>query len=202
MDADVIAEYEKLQKQATALKRMKRIVDAKLKDIQPKIVEYSVKSTKDNISTPGGGKIVVKPRPTSISSITFKQMPNALQGLFADQTQLEDIVNRCKTYMTEQKKAGGGAAGGNQLVEYLLPHPNLPGKTIQQKDIALQPIIETKILEGLDKVMNEHKLQVCEPLPRKRTKSAGPSKRAPKKTKKQKQKEEQDQALNDDLDTT
>lgn len=186
MDTDLIAEYERLQKQAAALKRMKKVVDIKLDELQPQILEYGAQNKKDSISTGGGGTIVIKQRPQSVSSIGFKQIPAALKG-HAPDADLERLAAQCKLYMTEAMKK----KERSRYVEYLLPHPNMPGKMIQSKDIALPPVTEHKILVSLDNVMKTEKLEVCEAPPRKkRAKSAGPPKRAPKKGRKKKEQEQ------------
>lgn len=200
MDADVIAEYERLQKQATALKRMKKVVDGKIKEIQPKILDWSAKENKESISTGGGGKIVIKQRTSYATSISLAQIPEALKGSVPE-GDVQGIVELCKTFVGEKKKPPC------RYAEYHLPHPNMPGKTIQQKDVALPPETEQKILNGLDGVMKLQLHVAANDGPkRKRAKSEGPKaprkKRASSKKKQGKQEKQPEEDANDELDTS
>src|SRR4029079_17885227 len=104
-------------------------------------------------------KILIKQRPCYVGNISFKQIPGALKGSSFSETDITNITELCKSFAVAEKKQDPAKS---RYAEYHLPHPIMPGKTIQPKDIALPPVTEQKIMAALDHVMKTEKLEVAE----------------------------------------
>lgn len=192
MDADTIATFEEIQRKLTLIKRLKTVLEDQVKQLKPKFIEHGkLGGGEVSLATPLGGQIIVQPPRTYISSIPLRKIETALANTFSA-ADTKRITSLCRTFL-EKEQADKQKV---MKVEYRLAHPNVPGKTIEQKNISLAPNVETQLLGALGHTMNTEKLQVCATVKKERsTASKNPQEkktrsRSKVKSKKQQQKTE------------
>lgn len=166
---DILDRYERLQRQAAVVKRMKKVLDARIKELTPKLREYCHEQNAKDIATPGHGQIKIVRKEPPVSSITFKQMQLALKSNLPDDD-ANKVVEYCRKFVNDQKEknANKNPDGlGYMRLEYLLKHPNVEHRTIQMKDIAFPQQTEEKLLGMCAHEIDTTPLQVVKPEKRK-----------------------------------